>query len=123
LAERHGNPAYQTVQLGRAILSVPVDVDLKPYIKNLLSIELEAIQHPVAREAIVRGLEEASTNEDMASLLETFHLLSSAPNAERLIAALERAKTQEEAAQSIEDSNIVYTDRIKFLQARFHYDR
>jgi hypothetical protein len=103
LEESHGNPAYQTVQLGRAILSVPVDVDLKPYIKHLLSIELEAIQHPVAREAIDRGLAEASTDEDMASLLETFHLLSSAPNAERLITALEQAKRQESDSQSIDD--------------------
>jgi hypothetical protein len=68
-----------------------------------LSLELEAIQHPVAREAIARGLAEAVTDEDMASLLETFHLLSSAPNAERLIAALEQAKQQEGDAQSIHD--------------------
>lgn len=94
LEESHGSPAYQTIQLGRTILSVPVGIDLKPYIKHLLSIELEAIQNPITKAAIAHGLEKASTDEDMASLLETFYLLSSAPNAERLIAALECAKHQ-----------------------------
>jgi hypothetical protein len=103
LEETHKQPEYQTIQLGRAILSVPIDVDLKPYIKQLLRVELETIQHPVAKAAISRGLAAASTDEDITSLVETFHLLSSAANAERLIMALERSKTQEQPPQSIDD--------------------
>jgi hypothetical protein len=103
LIESHNQPTYQTIKLGRAILSVPTNVDLKPYIKQLLSIELGAIQNPVAKAAIERGLNEACTDEDFASLLETFHLLSSPANADRLIAALERSKAQATPLQSVED--------------------
>jgi hypothetical protein len=103
LIESHSQPAYQTIKLGRAILSVPTDVDLKPYIRQLLAIELESIQNPVAKAAIARGLAEACTDEDFSSLLETFHLLSSPANADRLIAALERSEKQETPSQSVDD--------------------
>ncbi|NJR49876.1 MAG: hypothetical protein HC780_10230 [Leptolyngbyaceae cyanobacterium CSU_1_3] len=103
LIENYNLSDYQTVKLGHAILSVPRGMDLKPYIRQLLSIEVESIQNPVARAAIERGLNEATTDEDFSSLLETFHLLSSSANADRLIAALERSKVQETAAQSVED--------------------
>ena len=103
LIESHNQPTYQTIKLGRAILSVPTDVDLKPYIKQLLNIELETIQNPAAKAAIERGLTEASTDEDFSSLLEMFHLLSSPANADRLIAALERSKSEEVSSQSVDD--------------------
>ncbi|KAM3091387.1 hypothetical protein ACKFKG_25570 [Phormidesmis sp. 146-35] len=103
LIESHNLESYQTIKLGQAILSVPIEVDPKPYIRQLLAIELQAIQNPTAKAAIERGLNEATTDEDFSSLLETFHLLSSSANADRLIAALERSKVQETAAQSVED--------------------
>ncbi|WNZ44148.1 hypothetical protein Q2T42_20170 [Leptolyngbya boryana CZ1] len=103
LIENYNLSDYQTVKLGHAILSVPRGMDLKPYIRQLLSIELESIQNPVARASIAQGLKEATTDEDFSSLLETFHLLSSPANADRLIAALERSKLQETQSQSVED--------------------
>jgi hypothetical protein len=103
LIESHNLPSYQTIKLGRAILSVPTGVDLKPYIKQLLSIELESIQNSVAKATIDRGLNETTTDEDLSSLLETFHLLSSPANADRLIAALKRSKSQEIPPQSVDD--------------------
>jgi hypothetical protein len=92
LLESHNQAAYQTIQLGRAILSVPEGIDLKPYIRQLLSIELESIQNSIAKSAIARGLQEAVTDADFSSLLETFHLFSSPANADRLVAALERSR-------------------------------
>ena len=103
LIDSHNLPSYQTIKLGQAILSVPMGVDLKPYIKQLLAIELESIQNPVAKAAIARGLKEATTDEDFSSLLETFYLLSSPANADRLIAALNRSKSQETPSQSVDD--------------------
>jgi antitoxin YefM len=69
----------------------------------LLKVELETIQNPVAKAAIEHGLNEAITDEDFSSLLETFHLLSSPANADRLIAALERSKMNETRSQSVEE--------------------
>lgn len=77
----HHPPEYQTIHLGRAILSLPNDVDAKPYVRQLLRVELETIQNLIAKAAIGRGLNEAITDEDFSSLLETFHLLSSPANA------------------------------------------
>lgn len=101
--QSHNQPEYQTIQLGRAVLSLPNGVDIKPYVRQLLKVELEAIQNPIARAAIERGLNEATTDEDFSSLLETFHLLSSPTNADRLITALERSKANETRSQLIEE--------------------
>ncbi|BAU14088.1 hypothetical protein LEP3755_46330 [Leptolyngbya sp. NIES-3755] len=96
-------PEYQTIQLGQAILSLPNGIDMKPYVRQLLRVELEAIQNPIARAAIERGLNEATTDEDFSSLLETFHLLSSPANADRLITTLERSTANETRSQSVEE--------------------
>ena len=100
--DSHSQPAYQIIRLGQAILSVPSDVDLKPYIRQLLKLELESIESPVAKLAIERGLTEATTD-DFSSLLETFHLLSSPANADRLITALEHSKGKETPSQFVAD--------------------
>ncbi|MGG6270632.1 hypothetical protein ACQ4M3_38775 [Leptolyngbya sp. AN03gr2] len=88
----HNQPEYQTIHLGQVILSLPADVDIKPYIRQLLGVELESIRNPIAKAAIERGLSEATTDEDFSSLLEIFHLLSSPANADRLVTALERSR-------------------------------
>lgn len=97
----HHQPTHQTIALGRVILSVPLGVDLKPYIRQILTLEVAAIANPIAKSALERGLEEAASDADFSSLLETFHLLSSPANADRLIAALERSKTFEVMPQSV----------------------
>jgi len=92
---------HQTIALGRVILFVPIGVDLKPYIRQILTLEVAAIANPIAKAALERGLEEAVSDADFSSLLETFHLLSSPANADRVIAALERSKTSEIVPQSV----------------------
>lgn len=82
-------------------MSIPLEVDLKPYIRQILTLEVAAVTNPIAKAALKCGLELAVSDADFSSLLETSHLLSSAANADRLIAALERAKTSEIAPQSI----------------------
>lgn len=59
------------------------------------------------REAVIiqrRGREDVVmiSADEFSSLLETAHLLRSPKNAERLLAALERARAQSESPQSIE---------------------
>ena len=59
------------------------------------------------REAVLiqrRGREDVVmiSADELSSLLETAHLLRSPKNAERLFAALERARAQSESAQSLE---------------------
>ncbi|MFM7427512.1 MAG: hypothetical protein ACKO7W_21345 [Elainella sp.] len=102
LVESHNSANYQAIEIGRAVLSLPTDVDPKPYIRTLLKLELESMPNPAARAAIERGLAEATSNADFASLLETFHLLSSPANADRLLAALERSNVRETPGQSVE---------------------
>ncbi len=103
LIQSHDQPMYQTIRLGQVILSLPNSVDNKPYIRQLLKVELETIQNPIAKAAIKRGLNEATTDEDFSSLLETFHLLSSPANADRLITALERSASNETRSQFLEE--------------------
>jgi PHD/YefM family antitoxin component YafN of YafNO toxin-antitoxin module len=93
---------HQAIAIGRATLSLPIGIDPKPYIRTLLKLELESIPNPVAKASIARGIAEAETDADFASLLETFHLFSSPANADRLIAALECSKAQETPGQSVE---------------------
>jgi hypothetical protein len=97
----HDHPTHQTIALGRVILSVPVGVDSKPYIRQILALEVATILNPIAKAALESGLATAVSDADFSSLLETFHLLSSPSNADRLIAALECCKTSEVLPQSV----------------------
>jgi hypothetical protein len=82
LEDAHPNPSpHQSIAIGRAVLSLPLDTDPKPYIRTLLKLELESMPNPVAKAAIARGIAEATTDADFSSLLETFHLFSSPANA------------------------------------------
>jgi hypothetical protein len=102
LIESPSQSTHQSIEIGHATLSLPIGIDPKPYIRTILNLEMESMQNPVAKAAIVRGLREASTDADFDSLLETFHLFSSPANADRLIAALERSSLQEAPGQSVE---------------------
>jgi PHD/YefM family antitoxin component YafN of YafNO toxin-antitoxin module len=103
LEDAHSSPApHQSIAIGRAILSLPLDTDPKPYIRTILKLELESMSNPVAKAAIARGIAEATTDADFSSLLETFHLFSSPANADRLIAAMESSKAQELPGQSVD---------------------
>ena len=52
-------------------------VDPKPYIRQILRVDLESITHPKARECLEFCLLDATTDEDFLSLIETFYLFSS----------------------------------------------
>ncbi len=52
-------------------------VDPKPYIRQILRVDLESITHPKARECLEFGLLDATTDEDFLSLIETFYFFSS----------------------------------------------
>ena len=56
---------------------LPMMVDPKPYIRQILRVDLESITHPKARECLEFGLLDATTDEDFLSLIETFYLFSS----------------------------------------------
>jgi hypothetical protein len=79
----------EPIVVGQVILTLPIGVDAKPYIRQILWIELEAIVHPKAKERLEFGLRDAQTDEDFASLIESFHLCRSYANAEVLFDALE----------------------------------
>ena len=72
-------------------------------ILELITKNLDEIQHPDARAIIERGIREVSSDSDASSLLETFRLLRSSKNAERLLTALNRARSENLKAQSPED--------------------
>lgn len=72
-------------------------------IVGYIADELDGIQHPGARTIIERGLQEVSSEADAVSLLETLRLLRSSKNAERLLTALQRAKSETLKPQSPED--------------------
>jgi hypothetical protein len=88
-------PKQQTIEIGKITLMLPMEIDPKPYIRQILRVDLESITHPKARECLEFGLQDATTDSDFSSLIETFHLCRSEANAERLFAALE---TEEEPA-------------------------
>jgi hypothetical protein len=71
------------------ILTLPVGVDPKPYIRQILWIELAGIEHPQAKVRLEAGLHEAQTDEDFSSLIESFHLCRSDANAEVLLDSLD----------------------------------
>ena len=82
-------PMQQTIKIGKITLMLPIEVDPKPYIRQMLRVDLESITHPKARECLEFGLADATTDEDFSSLIESFYLCQSHANAERLFAALE----------------------------------
>jgi hypothetical protein len=92
----------QTVTLGRVTLSIPQEIDPKPYIREILTIEVAALTHPQARECLTKGLAVATSDADFASLLETFHLLGSTANAEKLFEAIAQSERSSQAAQSVD---------------------
>jgi hypothetical protein len=79
----------EPITVGQVILTLPVGVDPKPYIWRILWIELGTIAHPKARERLEVGLNEAETDEDFSSLIESFHLSRSEANASVLLDSLE----------------------------------
>ena len=70
-------PMQQTIEIGKITLMLPIEVDPKPYIRQILRVDLESITHPKARECLEFGLLDATTDEDFLSLIETFYLFSS----------------------------------------------
>jgi hypothetical protein len=79
----------EPITVGQVILTLPIGVDPKPYIRQILWIELGAIAHPKARERLESGLNEAETDEDFSSLIESFHLCRSEANVAVLFDSLE----------------------------------
>jgi len=89
LIEKPIAPTQQTIEIGKITLMLPIEVDPKPYVRQILRVDLELITHPKARECLEFGLADATTDEDFSSLIELFYLCQSHANAERLFAALE----------------------------------
>jgi hypothetical protein len=89
LIEKPIAPTQQTIEIGKITLMLPIEVDPKPYVRQILRVDLESITHPKARECLEFGLADATTDEDFSSLIESFYLCRSHANAERLFAALE----------------------------------
>jgi hypothetical protein len=79
----------EPIAVGQVILTLPIGVDPKPYIRQILWIELGTIAHPKARERLEIGLNEAETDEDFSSLIESFHLCRSETNAAVLFDSLD----------------------------------
>ena len=86
----------QTIEVGSVTLILPIDVDPKPYIRQILFVALESITHPKARECLEYGLSDATTDQDFSSLIETFHIFSSDVNAERFFQSVEAVKYRSE---------------------------
>ena len=89
LIEKPIAPTQQTIEIGKITLMLPIEVDPKPYVRQILRVDLESITHPKARECLEFGLADATTDEDFSSSIESFYLCQSHANAERLFAALE----------------------------------
>jgi hypothetical protein len=79
----------EPIAIGQVLLTLPIGVDAKPYIRQILWVELESIEHPKARKSLEIGLRDAKTDGDFSSLIESFHLCRSYANAEVLFASLE----------------------------------
>ena len=86
----------QTIEIGAVTLMLPIEVDPKPYIRQILRVALESITHPKARECLEYGLSEAKTDEDFSSLIETFHIFGNEVNAERFFQSVEAVKQRSE---------------------------
>jgi hypothetical protein len=85
-------PSQQTIEIGKITLMLPIEIDPKPYIRQILRVDLESITHPKARECLEFGLADATTDEDFSSLIETFHLFRSEANAARFFQGVEAAQ-------------------------------
>ncbi len=94
----------KTIEIGKIILMLPMTVDPKPYIRQILRVDLESITHPKARECLKFGLLNATTDEDFLSLIETFYFFSSEANAARFFESVEMA--QENSRDSIGAVNL-----------------
>ena len=68
------SPSKQTIEIGAVTLILPIDVDPKPYIRQILRVDLESITHPKARKCLEFGLSDATTAADFSSLIESFNL-------------------------------------------------
>jgi hypothetical protein len=96
-------PPQQTIEIGKITLMLPMTVDPKPYIRQILRVDLESITHPKARACLEFGLQDATTDEDFSSLIESFYLCRSEVNAERLFAALETEEVPEKVFHTVEE--------------------
>lgn len=97
--------AKQTIEIGAVTLMLPIEVDPKPYIRQILRIALESITHPKARECLEYGLLDAKTNEDFSSLIETFSIFRSEVNAERFFQSVEAVRQRSEVHSMNGDMN------------------
>ena len=97
------SPSQQTIELGKVTLMLPIEVDPKPYIRQILRVDLESITHLKARECLEFGLQDATTDEDFSSLIESFYLCRSHANAERLFAALENDEKPVQVFHTIDE--------------------
>ena len=98
-------PTQQTIEIGKITLMLPIEVDPKPYIRQILRVDLELITHPKARECLEFGLSDATTDEDFSSLIETFHLFRSEANAARFFQGVEAAQGNSRD-ESIDETNL-----------------
>jgi hypothetical protein len=96
-------PTQQTIELGKVTLMLPIEVDPKPYIREILRVDLESITHPKARECLEFGLQDATTDADFSSLIESFYLCRSHANAERLFAALRTDEEPTHVVQTVDE--------------------
>ncbi len=96
-------PTQQTIEIGKITLMLPTTVDPKPYIRQILRVDLESITHPKARECLEFGLQDATTDADFSSLIETFHIFSTEANADRFFAALEPVENRGQVFHSVDD--------------------
>lgn len=97
------SPSKQTIEIGDVTLRLPIDVDPKPYIRQILRVDLESIAHAKARECLEFGLSDATTDEDFSSLIESFHLCRSYANAQRLFASLETDQEPVRVFQTVDE--------------------
>ncbi len=95
----------QTIEIGKITLMLPIELDPKPYIRQILRVDLESITHPKARECLEFGLVDATTDEDFSSLIETFHLFRSETNAVRFFQGIEAAQGNSRD-ESIDEINL-----------------
>lgn len=96
-------PMQQTIEVGKITLMLPTTVDPKPYIRQILRVDLESITHPKARECLEFGLMDATTDEDFSSLIETFHIFSTEANAARFFEGIEAVEKPGQVFHSIDD--------------------
>ena len=103
LIEKPIAPTQQTIEIGKITLMLPIEVDPKPYIRQILWVDLESITHPKAREYLEFGLADATMGEDFSSLIELLYLCRSHANAERLFAALENDEKPVQVSNTVNE--------------------